>query len=459
MLKNVIVSKSNKIVEARYKLSLLEQKFILMMVFLINPKDFKYYSFKIKEVADFLGIPNKNAYRDLKKIIIQLNKKTLIIKNDDDREQISSWVASAEYFKNEGIVEFEFSEKLKPYLLQLKEEFTSFRMSFIIQLKSSYSIRFYELLKQYEKIGKRTFSLENLKTMLGITENEYLLFANFNQRVIKIAQKELLEKTDISFKVEKIKRGKKVVGLNFYIKSEKKNKVPNLLEKIDSAKIKKIITSKSVNNKIAKIFEEINSNIIGLNRNTLLELSSKEWEYLSLEVKDAVIATGIDFDVYIKEKYEYVLLQMKKKIIENPVEFLLDSIKNNYGGLDVFNKKKKKLKLQMEKEKILELEDKIILIKKEKDETTKEIVLGIIKNDPTLLNNIVEQMRGKNKIFFKKFPIETNPLTIYFESLVIRANVNLKIKNIYENKFKKRLNGFNQKIIKLEKQIEGISKL
>ncbi len=457
MSKDVQISKSNRIVEARYKLTLVEQKFILMMVSLINPNDidFKYYNIKIKEVADFIGLSTKNAYRELKKIIIRLNKKTLIIQKDDNRELITSWVASAEYFKHEGIIEFEFSEKLKPYLLQLKKEFTSFKISYIIQLKSTYSIRIYELLKQYEKIGKRRFALDDLRKMLGITEKEYPLFANFNQKVIKIAQKELSEKTDISFTVNKVKNGKKVVGIIFYINRIKRNEDRNIVDTINSEKITQI-----VNSKVEKIFEKLKSktNSIALSRNTLLELSTKEWAYLNLDVKSEVIATGINFETYINEKYKYIVSQLDKKKIENPVGLLLNAVKNNYGGLDTFIKKKKQLETEMKKEKISAVENKVEGIKAQKNEAMEELAFGIIENDPNLLSNIMEKLRKKNKIFFKKFSIGTDPFRIYSESLIIRANVNYEIEKMNEDKFKQCTEEFNIKITKLEKQIKEIIK-
>lgn len=58
-------------------------------------------------------------------------------------------------------------------------------------LSSIYSVRMYELLKQYEKIGKRWFKLEDLRLILGMNQGEYPLYANFKQKVILKAQRDL----------------------------------------------------------------------------------------------------------------------------------------------------------------------------------------------------------------------------------------------------------------------------
>ncbi len=53
------------------------------------------------------------------------------------------WLASAEYFEGSGYVELEFSQKLKPFLLQLKDRFTKYQLEYALKLKKSYSIRIY----------------------------------------------------------------------------------------------------------------------------------------------------------------------------------------------------------------------------------------------------------------------------------------------------------------------------
>lgn len=135
-----------------------------------------------------------------------------------------SWLSSSAYSKGSGIIRLCFDPKLKRFLLQLKSHFTNYRLENVVQLKSQYSIRIYELLKQYEKIGQRVFLLEELREILGIEEGEYVLYGNFKQKVLLVAQKELKGKTDLSFELEEIKVGHGVGKLRFYIKSKNQGK-------------------------------------------------------------------------------------------------------------------------------------------------------------------------------------------------------------------------------------------
>jgi hypothetical protein len=89
----------------------------------------------------------------------------------------------------------------------------------ILPLQSSYSIRIYELLKQYEKLRERSFQLSELREKLGIEDTEYSLYGNFKQRVLLQAQKELVKITDITFEFKEKKLGRRVVGVLFFIRS------------------------------------------------------------------------------------------------------------------------------------------------------------------------------------------------------------------------------------------------
>jgi hypothetical protein len=72
-------------------------------------------------------------------------------------------------------------------------------------------------LKQYEKIGNRTFDMHNLRALLGIEETQYRLYADFKKRVILAAQEELSEKSDISFSFEEVKVGHAIGKIKFNI--------------------------------------------------------------------------------------------------------------------------------------------------------------------------------------------------------------------------------------------------
>ena len=173
--KNWVVQ-HNALVTARYRLTVEEQRLIKTVVSLIhrNDEDFKSYEIKIAELAKILGIVDASYYSRVKKVIKGiLNDRTVLdFVNEHGQEVQTRWLSSAVYSPNEGIVELRFDPVLKPYLLQLKTIFTYYELENILQLRGMYSIRIYELLKQYESIGKREFSLDDFKKIL-IIEDKY----------------------------------------------------------------------------------------------------------------------------------------------------------------------------------------------------------------------------------------------------------------------------------------------
>ena len=236
---HAVVRKSNSLIEASYKLSVNEQRLILMLASSVKmeDKDFCPYQISIKDFVKLLDLKNKNIYQDVEALVLGLREKTLTIVQANSVLH-TGWLSSIEYFKGDGILELSFDPKMKPFLLDLKERFTSYKLRMVIQLRSSFSIRLYELLKQYERLGERVFELSRLRVLLGIEEDQYKLYGHFKSRVLLPAQKELGEKTDISFTFKEQKEGRSVSRLKFVIQpqnppSAKLLNLPENTEKID----------------------------------------------------------------------------------------------------------------------------------------------------------------------------------------------------------------------------------
>ncbi len=220
-MEHKLIRKSNFLIEAAYKLTLVEQRIVMILASKIKPADdeFKKYQLNIKEFAGLLELKNKDEYSHIQTVTKKLLTRAFSIKMPDALLQIG-WLSSAKYLDGQGIVELCFDPQLKPFLLQLKDRFTSYKLKNVIQLRSSFSIRIYELLKQYEKLGERTFLLDNLRECLGLEESQYKLYGDFKRKIILVAQAELAEKTDLSFDFEEIKISRRVGKIRFIITSQ-----------------------------------------------------------------------------------------------------------------------------------------------------------------------------------------------------------------------------------------------
>lgn len=225
-----LVTKSNMLIEANYKLGAVEQKIILCLASNIQPSDadFKTYTLPIKEFNEMLGLKGNHKYTELRQITKELMQKVFEVRINKKVIQVA-WLSYVAYNESEGTIDIRFDPFLRPYLLELKREFTSYKLENVVKLKSSYAIRIYELLKQYEKIKERTFPLMELRKILGV-EDIYPAYGNFKQRVLVPAQKELQKKTDIHFEIEEIKLGRKIDKVRFIILKDEKKQASKKLD-------------------------------------------------------------------------------------------------------------------------------------------------------------------------------------------------------------------------------------
>ena len=235
-IESIKVTKSNKLnettmlsVSKERPLSANEQKLYLAVISQIKLDDeaFKVYRIAIPDLVKLTGISRHNMYRDIDRMCLSLMMPSIKIHKPDEPGGFlrSAWFADAEYKPFAGCVEFSISPKLKPYLVNLKERFTTYHLKQIINLKSSYSIRIYETLRQYLSIkavkngqSENTLFLnvEALRGYLGVHE-KYPRFTDFKRHVIDPSQKELSERTDLRFEYEVKRKGRKIEKLAFKI--------------------------------------------------------------------------------------------------------------------------------------------------------------------------------------------------------------------------------------------------
>ena len=369
--KNYLIVKNNDLVESRYKLSLQEQKLILVLTSKIKKEDteLKKYQFYVSELADFLGLKKDGYYTELKKITEKLITRSLKIKEPDGLLQIS-FLSSAKYFKNKGKVELSFDEKLKPYLLQIKNNFTKYQLKNIVQLNSVYAIRIYELCKQYENTDQkeRIIELEELKAILGIEKGKHKLYGHFKKYVLEIAKREINAKTDIEMDFEGIKTVRKITDVKFTIKRKEKENLQDFqrIENFEEVeKIKKINYSKEV----VTLFEKIKENeqIESLKKIIAKELKEYPYEVVESNIYYANTRSSTNYSIYLKNAIQgdYAVSEREKMEINNEKKARLEEIEKE-EQIKELKKEEERKKMEMEYEKLNEEYEK--KSEKEKEE-------------------------------------------------------------------------------------------
>lgn len=220
----------NRLINSRHSLTLSEQKLFLAMVAQIQPEDkaFEIYKIDIKSFAEFTGNNHKEMYGQAKKITRSLLSKVIEIPLPNGDLLQTHFFGHAKYKNGEGYIEVSFYPELKPYLLELKKNFTVYDIRNVLPLDSKYAVRIYELLKQFRTIGERRIFISELMHLLAVPKS--YSYGRFKKYILIPAQQSLEEHTDICFSFEEIKESRKVVQLRFILDAQDADFVerPNL---------------------------------------------------------------------------------------------------------------------------------------------------------------------------------------------------------------------------------------
>lgn len=234
------VVKANSLIQkSRFSLSAQQQKILLYLISKISPKDeeFKIFTFSIQDFCRICGIDcsaGKN-YADMKAAVKDLRDKSVWIELEDGRETTVSWIERPFIDTRSGTIQIKIDDFMKPYLLQLKENFTQYDLIYALHFKSKYSIRLYELMQSvhYHELSEYScvFEVDELKERCGAETYKY---RDFKKGILELALREINQYSEKNVRYEEIKRGKKVIAVEFFISSksyEERLSVENIVEK------------------------------------------------------------------------------------------------------------------------------------------------------------------------------------------------------------------------------------
>lgn len=221
LMHNLSVYKSNDLIDASYQLNAQAQKLVLACLAKLDSRDVisKEMSITAREFSELMGIPSKNAHRDLYKAADSLFDAEITLRVDGKSSRLRWVQKSVEKHDGDGAITLVWADDVVQYISQLQERFTGYKLRNISLLQSSHSIRMYELLMKWKKTGDRSITLDDFKSALGISD-KYPQFKDLNKRVIKPALKELNERSDLKVSLEPIKKGRKITGLAFNFKQD-----------------------------------------------------------------------------------------------------------------------------------------------------------------------------------------------------------------------------------------------
>ena len=226
-----LVVKSNRLIEASYRLGLNEQRVILYSI--CRCRDEQKGLFPDRPVTitadsfakQFPSIDKTNVYRQLKDAMDALYDRSVTIHDIDPasghaRVKKTRWISEGAYVDGAGNIQVIFTPEVIKYITRLEAEFTSYQLEKVGNMTSSYAVRVYELLSQHRDIGHRTLNLAWLRETLGVEPGEYKLTADFKKWVIEIAVDQINKHSDLTVSYKPIKTGRAITDFVFKIKAK-----------------------------------------------------------------------------------------------------------------------------------------------------------------------------------------------------------------------------------------------
>jgi plasmid replication initiation protein len=223
--KGQMVVKANRLVQAKMPLSKLEHRVVALLISQLDKDDesFGFQKLFVKDLQMTSG--NKDAgrlYQRAEEICSSLLDKKIEVKRKKDGKRKYRGINlmdECRYEEGKGYIQAKFNDSMEEFLLQLKRRFTMYEAGYYVPLQSTHSMRIYEMLKMREGISVLRISIEELRDILGVADS-YEYFSALKAHVIKKAQQEIEEKTDIYFTYDVEREGRSAERIKFFIHSE-----------------------------------------------------------------------------------------------------------------------------------------------------------------------------------------------------------------------------------------------
>lgn len=354
------IRKANEFVTAKYKTPLFANKILAISLSKLREDQGQLRSdISAAEIRDVLGKKaDSNIYRRLKTLSHALVGNVITVEDGVGGFRTFNIVTNVDYTeRNLTIV---YNREMKPYIGQLKSNYTTFELSTLIQFDSNYSYRIYEVLKKEAfMLGKKpviykSYNINELRCMIGLVntdatyirnaidkglswdevvglakkeDKQFMAFRDFRTRVLDVAKRELKEKADICFdyELERTGRGGRVSDVIFSITRNAAN-IENA-QKIEQTRAKfvrlypDLVQEEDLQLKMQSVYDEIADYLDKAGVDT--ELSEKAF----MTLLDA--ASG---DVErIKAEIDY---GAKQDFIDNYYGWLVDAVRNQYSRAD-----------------------------------------------------------------------------------------------------------------------------
>ena len=229
------VRQHNAITQARYDYSAcqLDIFFYLLSCLRRDDEPNKVYEIYLKDIEALTG--RQWNYQQMREATADMGSRMFEVEDEKIYKQL--WMfQEVEYVKGRGFLRIQLAEPIRPYLFNLKENFTSYQLHFALKMSSKYAKRIYQLVSQWDdKPRTRIYPLDEFKWMLhpkdpkdkkdskskkdpkGKEANVFDKISHLKARVLDIAVRQISEHTDLKIGYELLKKGRAYEAVRFTI--------------------------------------------------------------------------------------------------------------------------------------------------------------------------------------------------------------------------------------------------
>ncbi len=275
----VLIKRSNALIEAKYKSSLMEKKLVALAISKLTIRDSKLVAeMTASEIREALHYSGNSLYEHLRSMSEATMQHYLYIEDDKNTDSFDIIaVLDRARYKN-GTLVFTFNDEIKKHTLDVEQRYSLTSLPALLSFDSNNTYRLYEILMiNYYKVPQNgtyeiDYSLAQLKFELGLVDvnqpevqralkagktYEYILenvvkkypykdYSNFRVRVLEKAKQDL-EKSELSeicfdYKAIRAGRGGRCVGVKFFIKRH-----GSIAVEPDKLRQKELVTDENVN--------------------------------------------------------------------------------------------------------------------------------------------------------------------------------------------------------------------
>lgn len=326
------IQESNELIRAFPKCKRNSLKIFEMAVAAIDPKNPPEDNIVLlskEAVFKFFNTNNRNKLANFKNGIKEIMSELIFDfsqGHDGSNGDLVPAFSRVKWLDDDGYLYIKFSNEIMPYITNLGEGgYTNYSLSDIEKLDSKYSLILYRWLvknfniyKKYENKSLKNpiIRVEDLRAVTG-TLGLYSRFAHFEERVIKQPLEEINEKTNLNVNYEKIKHGRSVRNIQFFISEKPKPKANN--EKLSKRKSKEERENERIMNAGKAIASEYT---VMLSNAMLID---------TFELRDFKLLARLQEEVYTK--YDNIVKQYGMKSLENHIQQV--SVRRMAAGTDV----------------------------------------------------------------------------------------------------------------------------